>query len=240
MGGGRCLPNAVGLARVSSGCELNIESSVRRESAGELHAVTPIWRQGVRIVQCVPTSPTIVLGSRQSADIVNESALMREGLEVVRRRSGGGAVLVDARQSVWVDIEVGVEDSRYRSEPMAMMEQVGEWWMNALRSLNCCPPDIWQFKGAMQCDAGGDVICFAGRAHGELMVGESKLVGLSQRRTRDGARVQGQIHFDDPTDVMLAVLAEPVPLVRRPALLSEECREKIESGVLDALIAAVS
>lgn len=165
---------------------------------------------------------------------------MRQGLEVVRRRSGGGAVLVDARQSVWVDIEVGVEDPRYRSEPMAMMEQVGEWWMNALRSLNCCPPDIWQFKGAMQCDAGGDVICFAGRAHGELMVGESKLVGLSQRRTRDGARVQGQIHFDDPTDVMLAVLAEPVPLVRRPALLSGECREKIESGVLDALIAAVS
>lgn len=240
MGCDRCIPNAVSLAGVSPGRKLKTESLIRHAPAGELHAVAPIWRQGVRVVRCVPTSPALVLGSRQSDDIVNSSAVERQGLEVVRRRSGGGAVLVDSNRSIWVDIEVGVEDPRYRAEPMSMMAEVGRWWMEALRSLNCCPPDIWQFEGAMERDAGGDVICFAGRAHGELIVGESKLVGLSQRRTRDGARVQGQLHFVDPTDVVLAVLAHPVPHPRRPASLSSACRATVDSGLVEALTAVVS
>ena len=190
-------------------------------------------------MRCIPTATTLVLGSRQSEEIVDRNAAGRTGLEIVRRRSGGGAVLVDANHSVWIDVEVGIEDVRYCAEPMAMMAKVGQWWMEALRSLNCCPPDLWQFEGAMECDAGGDVICFAGRAHGELMVGESKLVGLSQRRSRDGARVQGQLHFADPTDVMLEVLAESSPLTRRPALISGPCREMIDAGLLAALTAAI-
>jgi len=201
--------------------------------------VTPIWREGVRVMRCIPTATTLVLGSRQSEEIVDRHAAGRAGLEIVRRRSGGGAVLVDANHSVWIDVEVGIEDVRYCAEPMAMMAKVGQWWMEALRFLNCCPPDLWQFEGAMECDAGGDVICFAGRAHGELMVGESKLVGLSQRRTRDGARVQGQLHFADPTDAMLEVLAESSPLTRRPALISGPCREIIDAGLLAALTAAI-
>lgn len=190
-------------------------------------------------MRCIPTATTLVLGSRQSEEIVDRNAARRTGLEIVRRRSGGGAVLVDANHSLWIDIEVGIEDARYCAEPMAMMAKVGQWWMEALRSLNCCPPDLWQFEGAMECDAGGDVICFAGRAHGELMVAESKLVGLSQRRSRDGARVQGQLHFEDPTDVMLEVLAESSPLTRRPALISGACREMIDAGLLAALTAAI-
>ncbi len=200
----------------------------------------PIWREGVRVTQCIPTVTALVLGSRQSEEIVDRNVAVQKGLEIVRRRSGGGAVLVDANHSVWIDIEVGIEDPRYCPEPMKMMAKVGKWWMEGLRSLNCCPPDISQFEGAMECDAGGDVICFAGRAHGELMVGESKLVGLSQRRTRDGARVQGQLHFEDPTDVMLEVLAESSPLTRRPALISGPCREIIEAGLLASLTAAIN
>ena len=240
MGGDRRFANAFSVARLSSGCELSTESLIRSASAGELHEVAPIWRQGVRIVRCLPTAPALVLGSRQTDDIVDRSALEREGLVMFRRRSGGGAVLVDASHSVWIDIEIGVEDPRYCAEPMSMMAEVGRWWMKALAALNCCPPDIWQFEGAMECDAGGDVICFAGRAHGELMVGESKLVGLSQRRTRDGARVQGQLHFGDPTDVMMAVLAEHRTHVRRPALLPWSSWDIIDSDLLAALTTAAA
>ena len=78
----------------------------------------------------------------------------------------------------------------------------------ALVSLDCAFPGIWQFVGQTGSDSDGELVCFAGRSHGELMVEQSKLVGLSQRRTRDGARVQGQLHFVDPTDEILALLVE--------------------------------
>lgn len=228
------------MAGIPSGCKLKTESLHRRAPAGDLHAVAPIWRGGVRVVHCVPTATALVLGSRQSGDILNQFSIDEHGLEVVRRRSGGGAVLVDPEDSVWVDIEVGVDDPRYLADPIAMMATVGQWWMTALRALGCCPPDIWQYEGAMECDAGGDLLCFAGRAHGELLVGHSKLVGLSQRRTRDGARVQGQIHFEDPTDVLLGALkAPPAVIVRRPALIEPRCRDIVASELHAALVTAV-
>ena len=228
------------MAGVPSGCELKTESLLRRAPAGELHAAAPIWRDGVRVVHCVPSGRALVLGSRQSGEILDQRSVDERGLEVVRRRSGGGAVLVDPEDSLWIDIEVGVEDPRYLADPMAMMAAVGKWWMVALQALECCPSDIWQFEGAMECDAGGDLLCFAGRAHGELLAGHSKLVGLSQRRTRDGARVQGQLHFEDPTDLLLGALAEPpASTVRRPALIESRCRNIVASELHAALVTAV-
>ena len=39
------------------------------------------------------------------------------------------------------------------------------------------------------------MVCFAGVGTGEVSVGDRKLVGLSQRRTRTGARFQCLVHL---------------------------------------------
>jgi hypothetical protein len=73
------------------------------------------------------------------------------------------------------------------------------------------------------------------------MVEESKLVGLSQRRTRDGARVQGQLHFVDPTDEILALIVEGYPgRLRRPAIVDEQVCDVCNDRFLDALTSVVS
>lgn len=47
---------------------------------------------------------TLVLGSRQTDDIVDHRVANARGVKVVRRRSGGGAVLVDPDSSLWIDV----------------------------------------------------------------------------------------------------------------------------------------
>jgi lipoate-protein ligase A len=220
---------------------LNTESLSRTATAEELHAVTPIRRDGVRLVRCIPESMALVLGSRQSERLIDLKRAAQRNVEVIRRRSGGGIVLVDPHRSLWIDIEIGADDPRYIAEPLGMMEQVGRWWLAALRSLDCALPDIWQVVGQTGSDANGELVCFAGRSHGELMVEESKLVGLSQRRTRDGARVQGQLHFVDPTDEILALIVEGYPgRPRRPAIVDEQVCDVCNDRFLDALTSVVS
>ena len=219
---------------------MNTESLSRTATAEELHAVTPIRRDGVRLVRCIPESMELVLGSRQSEHLIDLRRAAQRNIEVIRRRSGGGIVLVDPHRSLWIDIEIGADDSRYVAEPLGMMAQVGRWWLAALISLDCAFPGIWQFVGQTGSDSDGELVCFAGRSHGELMVEQSKLVGLSQRRTKDGARVQGQLHFVDPTDEILALLVEEAPgPLRRPAIVDEQDRDVLNDRFLDALTLVV-
>ena len=220
---------------------MNTESLSRTGTAEELHAATPIRRDGVRLVRCIPESMALVLGSRQSERLIDLGRAAQRNIEVIRRRSGGGIVLVDPHRSLWIDIEIGADDSRYVAEPLGMMAQVGRWWLAALISLDCALPGIWQFVGQTGSDSDGELVCFAGRSHGELMVEQLKLVGLSQRRTRDGARVQGQLHFADPTDEILALLVGEAPRpLRRPAIVDEQVRDVLNDRFLYALTSVVS
>lgn len=240
MGGDWRIANAFRLACVPSGRKLNTESLSRLATAEELHAVTPIRRDGVRLVRCIPESRALVLGSRQSERLIDLERAAQRNIEVIRRRSGGGIVLVDPHRSLWIDIEIGADDPRYVAEPLGMMEQVGRWWLAALASLDCALPGLWQFVGQTDTDANAELVCFAGHSHGELMVEDSKLVGLSQRRTRDGARVQGQLHFIDPTTEILALIVEEAPRpLRRPAIVDEQVRDVLNNGLLDALTSVV-
>jgi hypothetical protein len=46
----------------------------------------------------------LVLGSRQSDDIVDLRVARAKGVNIVRRRSGGGAVLVGPDRCLWIDV----------------------------------------------------------------------------------------------------------------------------------------
>ena len=50
--------------------------------------------------------PALVLGSSQPDSTIDLDACSRAGIEVVRRRSGGGAVLLVPGEVVWLDVIV--------------------------------------------------------------------------------------------------------------------------------------
>ncbi|MCP5026469.1 MAG: hypothetical protein GY929_09310 [Actinomycetia bacterium] len=159
----------------------------RSGSAGELHGLDlpdPVERT-VWVFEI--ERPAIVLGSGQLTPIVNDEAAGDAGVEVVRRRSGGGAVhLVPGRQA-WIDLLIPADDPLWDDDVGRAMHWVGRCWAQALGSLG---RDGKVHRGAMVSTPASSVVCFAGLGPGEVTVGGRKVVGVSQRRTRRGARFQ--------------------------------------------------
>ena len=133
--------------------------------------------------------PTLVLGSTQDASIVDRARLQAAGVRLVRRRSGGGAVLLGPRSQVWVDIWLPKGDVWWSAEPRRSAELVGQWWAASLPRGLVGPLTV--HRGPSVPGPRPDRVCFGGVGAGEVLVAARKLVGLAQWRSREGALVHG-------------------------------------------------
>lgn len=144
-------------------------------------AVAHVW--DLRIA-----AKALVLGSRQK---LSESGLARaqlDGVEIATRRSGGGAVLIDPNTAAWIDVLVPMTHPWCGDDLTVAFLAVGERWAQVLRELG---HDAEVYRGRPDRHDGlAAQACFAGLGWGEVTIDGSKVVGLSQRRTRWGARVQ--------------------------------------------------
>ncbi len=127
----------------------------------------------------------LVVGSAQpDSDL---SAPLPPDLEVVRRHSGGGAVLVDPADT-WIDLLIGADDRLWTDDVGRAFHWLGEVWLRALGSLGVAAT---MHTGRLVDRDESRVVCFAGVGPGELQSPDGvKLLGLSQRRTRTAARFQ--------------------------------------------------
>ena len=135
-----------------------------------------------------PTGPAVVLGSTQREATVDGDACRQLGVEVVRRRSGGGAVWVAPDDPVWIDIVVPRGDPLWDDDVQRSFLPIGRAWQYALTSVGVFGTTV--HEGGMLRTPWSDAVCFAGTGPGEVLRDGAKLVGISQRRTRAGARFQ--------------------------------------------------
>ena len=144
------------------------------------------------------TRPAIVLGSAQRDPQLHLCRSGDEAVEVARRRSGGGAVWLEPGGQTWVDVIVAADDTLWEQDVSRSMEWLGRVWVGALTQLGVEGAEV--HSGPMVTNDWSSSVCFAGLAAGEVTVGGRKLVGISQRRTRAGARFQcALLHRWDPT-----------------------------------------
>ena len=144
------------------------------------------------------SAPTMVVGSSQSLDVVDLEACAAGGVDVVRRRSGGGAVWLDD-DMIWVDVFVPAGHHRWDPDIGRSMWWLGEAWAHALTSSGV--PNTVVHRGPMVRTRWSSSVCFAGLGAGEVTVDGRKVVGISQRRTRAGALLQcGLLRHWEPTD----------------------------------------
>ncbi len=132
--------------------------------------------------------PTLVLGSSQSDSMVDLAAAAQSGIDVCRRRSGGGLVYVDPTTSCWVDLLLPPGHLLWSDDVGQAFLWVGEAWRAALDACGISNSSV--HRGRLLNRRAGRFVCFAGLGSGELTVGASKVVGLSQRRTSQGVRFQ--------------------------------------------------
>lgn len=129
-----------------------------------------------------PSQPALVLGSAQRL------VTAVTDIEVVRRRSGGGAVLVVPGDVLWVDVLVPAGDPLWDDDVGRAFGWLGEAWSAALGSLGVATT---VHRGAMTRSPWSDAVCFAGLGPGELLnAAGQKVVGMAQRRTRSVERFQ--------------------------------------------------
>ena len=139
----------------------------------------------VRVVE--PSGPAVVLGSTQSAGVVDAERAAAAGVAVVGRRSGGGAVLVRPGELVWADVFVPAGDRLWAADVGRATHWLGELWAEALADLGV---EVTWHDGPLVAARWSTLVCFAGLGPGEVRQGSAKVVGTSQRRTRAGALFQ--------------------------------------------------
>jgi lipoate-protein ligase A len=140
----------------------------------------------------------VVIGSTQPADVVVPGPY-----PVVRRRSGGGAVLVGPGDPLWLDVWIPRGDPRWQPDVGRAAWWVGEWWVAALAGMGATGLTV--HRGGLVTGPWSDLVCFAGTGPGEVLSGGRKVVGVAQWRSREGAlfHTAAYRHWD------------PTPLVER-------------------------
>lgn len=166
--------------------------------AGTLHERgVPATLGTSRLVEVLDADrPALVLGSTQRDSVADLPACAAAGVDVVHRQSGGGAVLVDPAGMLWVDVLIGVDDPLWHADVRRSTRWLGEVWATAIRSAGGVD-EATVHEGSMCLNRWGRLVCFAGLGPGEVTVGTGgpKVVGISQRRTRHGARFQCAVPF---------------------------------------------
>jgi len=134
--------------------------------------------------------PALVLGSTQPDEVVDHQAARAAGVEVVRRRSGGGAVLLVPGEVLWVDVLLPHDDPLWLDDVGRAAHWIGAAWAHTLADAGVADTDV--HTGAMVCRPWSGLVCFGGLGPGEVTSTPAgpKIVGISQRRTRNGVRFQ--------------------------------------------------
>ena len=135
-------------------------------------------------------SPALVLGSTQDESVVDLDACGRAGVEVVRRRSGGGAVLLLPGEVTWIDVIVPAGTPGWSDDVHGQMVWLGRHLAAAISAVGGARHDVVVHDGALRATAWSSLVCFDGLGAGEVLLDGHKLVGISQRRTRHAARLQ--------------------------------------------------
>lgn len=165
--------------------------------------------------------PTLVLGSTQDDRLVDWDAADRLGVTVARRRSGGGAVLLEPRSALWVDTWVPRGDPLFEEDVSRSPLWIGEWWRSALGT-----DGLEVHQGPSIETRWSRQLCFAGLGPGEVASSRRKLVGVAQWRSREGvlshaiaylgvdwARTVGLLRLDGaPAEATRALAATTVTL----------------------------
>jgi lipoate---protein ligase len=176
----------------------------RLGDATELHAPWPavdVMAQRIMARCRVVGSPTLVLGSTQPAVLGPRGT-------VIRRRSGGGAVLVVPGGQVWIDVWLPAGDQLWDDDVVRAAIWVGDTWARALIDLGASPDAVSVHPHGLRTEPVTAAVCFGGLGPGEVVVGGRKVVGIAQRRSRWGAWFQTMAPLRWEPAIIVAALQE--------------------------------
>jgi len=169
--------------------EFHVRTTASEQHGRDLPAERSVWNVDI-------TTPAIVLGSRQTEAELDLDACINGSVEIVRRRSGGGMVFLSPGKQLWLDVVIPKDDHLWIDDVGRAAWWLGDVWLAAIESLAASRKiNAYVHRQDLVRGKYGDRVCFSGAGPGEVMTlddagNPAKIVGISQRRTRDLARFQ--------------------------------------------------
>ena len=208
--------------------------------AAALHdrAIEPVAKVEVLEIE----RAAVVLGSTQSLDVVDTARAAALGFDVVRRRSGGGVVVLQPGDHAWIDVTVPRGHHLWSDDVEKATWWLGDVWCDVLREADASAR--WEVhRGKLIASAPERRVCFASVGPGEVVRGEPvprKVVGVSQRRTKDAARFQCSLFRRIDLDLYANLLREDVPASLADAVGVGEALENVSRRVIERLSSALA
>ncbi|HST87623.1 MAG TPA: hypothetical protein VLJ14_04525 [Ktedonobacterales bacterium] len=149
------------------------------------------------------SQPALVVGNSQKPGIADLAVCRERGVAVLRRTSGGAAVLVDAT-AINMEVALPAGHPLATSDVVRAYEWIGKLWAEALRSLGVAkaraiPVEEVRAIPPLAADDPLRLACFGTLSPWEVVVGKRKLVGLCQVRRRPGTLYQAGVYLQlDP------------------------------------------
>lgn len=211
------------------------EVTRHRGTAEQLHHLEIVPRRSIHLMEL--TAPALALGSTQSEAVLGDAS--RTGaFDITRRHSGGGLVVMRPGEIAWVDVVIPDGDPLWRVDVGEAFVWLGRLWAAVLADRPCggYPLPVVHRGPPRHADL-GRAVCFAGVGSGEVSAGERKVVGMSQRRTRQWARFQCLVHQRFAPEDTLGVLAPHLTAGGFGERLGERLADGV--GVVDDVDAVV-
>lgn len=179
------------------------------------------------------TRPTLSFGRHQQArGHYDAGAARRAGVDVVRRPTGGRAVL--HHRELTYSVTAPVTGGERLRESYA---RVNRLLLDALRHLGA---DVHLATPAGRAPVPSAAPCFETPTAGELVLGGRKLVGSAQWRDEGAFLQHGSILVADDQGLVSRLAVRPMPLPPPPATLGEALGRAPDAAELaDALLVAL-
>jgi len=179
-----------------------------RGAAGALHERATEALARVEVLEIERMA--VVLGSTQSTDLIDTARAAQLGCDVVQRRSGGGIVLLQPGDHAWIDVTVPRGHQLWDDDVERATHWLGDVWCESLREV--VGGDGWSaHRAKLAASAPERAVCFASLGPGEVARDGRKVVGISQRRTKDAARFQCTVFHAIDIETYAAIVREPLP-----------------------------
>jgi lipoate---protein ligase len=169
------------------------------------------------------STPALILGKGQPAFHVDSDACHEAGVSLLRRSSGGTAVLM-TRDLLMLDVALPNNHLLYAADVTKSYRWFGEVWVAALHTFGLPARTLSTQEArddAQNLDPFSRRVCFGGLSPYEVVVNHRKIVGLAQIRRRSGVLIQSGIYMH----------LEPYRLARLLKLEPHE-RQELEQTLL--------
>jgi lipoate-protein ligase A len=110
---------------------------------------------------------------------------------------------------VWIDVVLPAGDPVWDDDVGRAAHWLGDVWVRALAATGVAGGVV--HRSGLERRPWSDLVCFAGLGPGEVTVEGRKVVGISQRRTRQGARFQCAVPLVWDPAALVVLLSPPRP-----------------------------